>query len=374
VQGVTIHSWAGIGLGKGNTQTLIAKVQGSVAACERWRKGRVLIIDEISMLDSQLFDKLDAIGRAIRGDPRPFGGLQLIMCGDFYQLPPVSLGQYGAGFAFQAAAWLAATVRAVVLRVVVRQQGDQAFIDLLGPVRVGVCSAETSAALGACHVSRKPAPADGIAPTKLYCRNRDVDAENLSHLHSLPGEAVELRAVDSLRGEPAADARTRLLEAVEKKAVAALPLKMGAQVLLTKNMPEMRLVNGSRGIVLGFRETFCDGYGVPPSTYTCPLVRFDSGVELLVTPTSVFQGGQGGAIVRVQCPLKLAWALTVHKSQGMSLSRAELMLEDAFDYGQAYVALSRVTSLAGLYIRGNTITQRVVMAHPAVLAFYNAIA
>jgi len=261
-------------------------------------------------------------------------------------------------------------VRPLVLRTIVRQQGDDAFIRLLMPVRSGVCTEETTAKLGACHVSVKPPPTDGIPPTKLYCRNRDVDAENLSHLSLLPGAAVELPAIDELRGDPAADARTRLLEAIEKKAAGVLSLKVGAQVILTKNMPEHRLVNGSRGVVRGFVSQQCEGYGVRPGTYNCPAVRFDSGVELTISPISVFQGGPGGAIVRVQAPLKLAWALTVHKSQGMSLSRAELMLEDAFDFGQVYVALSRVTSLSGLWVRGGQITQRVVKAHPAVAAFY----
>lgn len=110
-----------------------------------------------------------------------------------------------------------------------------------------------------------------------------------------------------------------------------------------------------------------------PDTYVCPVVRFDSGVQIPVPPSTVFQGGFGGSLVRTQTPLRLAWALTVHKAQGMTLSRAELLLEDAFDAGQVYVALSRVTSLAGLWIRGGHIGQSVVRAHPAVLAFYRSV-
>ena len=114
----------------------------------------------------------------------------------------------------------------------------------------------------------------------------------------------------------------------------------------------------------------CSGYGVPLATYPCPRVVFDTGKSLLVQPVSFFQAGSGGAVVRVALPLKLAWALTVHKSQGMSLSRVELMLSDAFDFGQVYVALSRVVSLKGLWVRGGFISQHVVKAHPSVLAFY----
>ena len=376
VQGVTIHSWAGIGLGKGAPGKLLDKVRSNGAASARWRRAAVLVIDEISMLDSNLFDLLDAIGRDIRegGAAQPFGGLQLVLCGDFFQLPPVSLGQYGARFAFQANAWRGADVSTIELRTVVRQSGDTAFIDLLSPVRVGVCSHETTTALAACHVSVKPTPNDTILPTKLYCTNRNVDEENGAHLRALGGQSLDFPAIDAFRGEPDAESRKRLLDAVEKKAAGALQLKVGAQVLLTKNFHELRLVNGSRGVVHRFVEQYCaDAYGVPAGEYTCPVVRFDSGQEMAVQPASFFQGGAGGAVVRVALPLKLAWALTVHKSQGMSLSRAELMLDNAFDFGQVYVALSRVTSLAGLWVRGGHITQRVVMAHPDVLAFYRAI-
>ena len=318
------------------------------------------------------------------------------------RLPPVSLGNYGNGFAFQSAAWRAAAITTVELRTIVRQQSDGQFIDLLGPIRLGLCSAATTAALAACHVQLKQPPQDGIMPTKLYCKNASVDEENSTHLAALPGMALVFPAQDTFRGAPEAESQQRLLELIEKKAVGQLQLKLGAQVLLTRNMPEKGLVNGSRGIVQQFvGGHYCDGYGVPPGEYTVPLVRFDNGIELLVVPTSTFQGGMGGALVRIQLPLKLAWALTVHKSQGMSLSRAELMLHDAFDYGQVYVAfflhsspqhpvlsslpftpltfppsryvaLSRVTSLAGLWVRGGSITQNVVKAHPDVLTFYRA--
>ena len=374
VQGVTIHSWSGIGLGKGSAHTLLQKVMSNDAATERWLKAKTLVIDEVSMLDSALMDALDLIGRTVRGVlSLAFGGLQLVLCGDFFQLPPVSLGNYGAGFAFECAAWSKANVQTIELKTIVRQANDHAFIDLLTPVRIGLCSQETSAALAACHVDVKPPPHDGVLPTKLYCKNANVDAENSAHLANLPGQARSFPASDTFKGEYPVDVCKRLLELVEKKAVGDLQLKVGAQCLLTKNMPELGLVNGSRGVVVGFEEVHCDSFGVPSGKYLCPIVAFDSGQRLHVQPSSFFQAGQGGAVVRITLPLKLAWALTVHKSQGMSLSRAELMLADAFDFGQVYVALSRVTSLEGLWVRGGRITQHVVKAHPSVLAFYRQI-
>jgi ATP-dependent DNA helicase PIF1 len=288
----------------------------------------------------------------------------------------VQLGKFGTRFAFESSAWAACAVRTVELLTVVRQQGDAAFVRLLNEVRLGVCSAATAARLAQCNVRRRAAPQDGIVPTRLYCTNANVDVENAACLAALPGAAVRFPASDALRGpEPGSDDAERLAEMCDRKAPRELLLKRGAQVILTKNMPQYGLVNGSRGVVAAFVTAAVHAtgegfsYGVAAGKYNCPLVRFDNGVELAVLPHTVFQGGPGGALVRTQHPLKLAWALTVHKSQGMTLSRAELQLADAFDFGQVYVALSRVTSLQGLWIKGQDVSQAVVKAHPAVLAF-----
>jgi ATP-dependent DNA helicase PIF1 len=296
IGGGTIHSFAGIGLGKGGRQKLVEKVLGNSAAVGRWESVAVLVLDEVSMLDSELFAALEAIARAARRSSRPFGGVQLFLSGDFFQLPPVSLGQYGAGFAFESPAWAQCGITTVVLRTVVRQSGDTRFIGLLNEIRVGRCSDESSKVLGACHVSRKPVPKDGVLPTKLcvtcvlepnlshrcivrrmslhrYCKNQNVDEENNTHLARLPGDARTFDAIDAFRGGQPSDPR-QLMASVEKKAPQRLCLKLGAQVILTRNMPEHKLVNGSRGAVVGFVEAHCVEYiGAAAGNYLCPQVH-----------------------------------------------------------------------------------------------------
>ena len=362
IDGKTIHSWAGIGLGKGSTADLVnLVVNKNGAARARWREAR---------------------GGDDRG--RPFGGLQVIFAGDFFQLPPVVLA---GGYAFMSPAWARAGIETCELTEVVRQGGDARFVALLNELRVGRCSAASTELLATCSKGKKPEPTDGIEPTRLYCTNRDVDAMNAQFLNALPGEARAFDGVDTFVRRPyGAAAEAAVLGELEKRAPARLVLKVGAQVILTRNMPLRGLVNGSRGVVESLVSAGESG----------PLVRFDTGATLALAPEDFYYGSADGSAKRKQVPLKLAWALTVHKSQGMTLSRAELVLADAFAPGQAYVgesastatapaqtlpqtnpypasdsrvALSRVTSLAGLWL-SSPVTQNCVRAARDVQDFY----
>ena len=329
-------------------------------------------LSSISMIDGTFFEALDAIGRTVRKSSKPFGGIQLVLSGDFFQLPPVSLNR--CGFAFESTAWKKSSVRMVELREVVRQSGDDTFIGLLNQIRIGQCPIEITNVLEACHVSRKALPTDGIVPTKLYCTNKNVDEENNRFLRELNGKEVVFKATDEYKGNYNQSVMNTLSQTMDKKMPFEIKLKIAAQVILTRNMPSHKLVNGSRGIVVGFHDgektDNRSGNAKKKGCELLPVVHFSNGVKMVVTTESVFQGGASGAMTRSQLPLKLAWSLTVHKSQGMTIERAELQLDDAFDYGQVYVALSRVTSLNGLWVRGGRITQNVVKAHPMVKAFY----
>ena len=390
VGGVTLHSFAGVGLARNNKEALYEKL--SAAARDRWTTVRALIIDEISMVDSSLLDKIEFIARSCRGGREPWGGVKLVFVGDFFQLPPVGLGMFGQKFAFQSLAWASASIRTVVLKEIVRQQGDVAFQTLLNEVRVGHCSSTTLATLQRCHESVKRLPNDGIEPTRLYCKNADVGKENLERLAQLPGPEQQLACRDEWRVYPSEGSK---VEAdMEAKAPAVLRLKVGAQVMLTRNMADHGLVNGSRGVVEGF---------IPQGG---PVVRFDNGKTLALEQSDVFAGNRDGCLVRWQYPLKLAWAVTVHKSQGqstwpssssspspfrpshpacflslfppslsnrptgMTLSRASMSVDDAFAEGQVYVALSRVSALAGLYLTGPMLQAGAVKAHRDVVLFY----
>jgi ATP-dependent DNA helicase PIF1 len=231
IRGVSLHSFAGIGLGQESADLLIKRVRRSRWAADRWRATRCLVIDEISMLDAALFDKLDAIARSLRADPRPFGGLQLLLVGDFAQLPPVSKGGAPpADFCFDARAWTAAVEVQVELRQVFRQR-DAAFVALLAAIRLGECTPATVARLAAASAAAAAAADAAVAgggapaerPTRLFARNAEVEDVNARGVAALPGPAVTLAAHDT--------GQSPHLEALQKSclAPATLVLKIGAQ-------------------------------------------------------------------------------------------------------------------------------------------------
>jgi ATP-dependent DNA helicase PIF1 len=244
VNGVTIHSFAGVGLGRGTLEALLAKVTKNKKASDNWKKTKVLLIDEISMLDGQLFSKLADVAASVRGATAPFGNIQLVLCGDFFQLPPVGLGNGGAKFAFQTHAWRALNMQKCILETIIRQRGDAAFIKLLNEVRLGRLSDASRLALAACDSSLKPKPNDGILPTKLYCTNANVDKENERRLGALDGTAAVFEACDDFEAQGTnckhCYDKKALIESASKKVPTSLRLKVGAQVLLLRNLDVLK--------------------------------------------------------------------------------------------------------------------------------------
>lgn len=356
IDGTTIHAWAGIGLGDGEITSLVKKVRSNKPACMRWKSTRALIIDEISMVDGDLFTKLNQIAQSIRSNSKPFGGIQLILVGDFYQLPPIQFKEHG--FAFECDAWNDARIQKCELTEVIRQRGDDTFIDILNKIRVGQCPDDIVDILEKCHVDNKSPPTDGIIPTKLYCMNRDVDKENAYFLEKLDGDLRTFKAIDVFNSSTPPGAESKLVDMLNKKTHFVLQLKIGAQVLLTKNMADFNLVNGSRGIVTEFAEK------------GAPIVRFANGTVMQMERTEVDQKFMSSKCTRSQYPLKLCWAITVHKAQGATLERAEVQVSGAFAAGQTYVAVSRCTKLDGLWISGDMITKRHIFTDPKVVNFY----
>ncbi|XP_047446634.1 ATP-dependent DNA helicase PIF1 [Mugil cephalus] len=349
IGGTTLHNFAGIGSGSAPLEQCIELAQRP-GVLQHWTSCRHLIIDEISMVEAQFFDKLESVARSVRKSTEPFGGIQLIVCGDFLQLPPVSKGKEKANFCFQARSWRK-VIQVNMELTEVRRQTDQTFISLLQAVRVGRVTEEVTAKLmkSAYHQIET----DGILATRLCTHKDDVELTNENKLRQLPGAVREFEALDS---DPV------LVRTIDSHSPVSrlIQLKVGAQVMLTKNLDVGRgLVNGARGVVVAF-DSGKNGL---------PRVRFLCGTTEVLKPERwVFKSGGGIHLSRQQLPLKLAWAISIHKSQGMTLDCVEISLARVFESGQAYVALSRARSLEGLRVMD--FDPRVVRADPDVLLFY----
>ncbi|NXG40788.1 PIF1 helicase, partial [Psilopogon haemacephalus] len=349
IGGTTLHAFAGIGSGKAPLEQCIQLAERP-GVRQHWLACQHLIIDEISMVDGKFFDKLEAVARAVRKRDEPFGGIQLIICGDFLQLPPVCKANEETKFCFQARSWRKC-IHINMELTEVRRQTDKTFVSLLSAVRLGRCTEEVTRLLMQTAANRTER--DGILATRLCTHKDDVEITNERRLQQLSGELHSFEALDS---DPML---VKLIDA-QCPVGGRVELKLGAQVMLAKNLDVSQgLVNGARGVVVGFEN---EHKGLPK-------VRFLCGVTQVIKMEKwVFKGASGVHLSRQQLPLKLAWAISIHKSQGMSLDCVEISLSRVFESGQAYVALSRARSLAGLRVLD--FDPKVVRADPSVLQFY----
>ncbi len=330
INGRTIHAWMGMGIAQTMDEKEIKKLKKNQEVRDRIKAAKILIIDEISMLDAERLDLVDKICKAIKDPFAPFGGMQLVMCGDFFQLPPIAKnGQ--ARFAYDAIVWNSGKIKVCYLEEQFRQN-DLRFVKILNQIRANQAGEEEIALLRQ-HSSKATQPS--IRPTKLYAHNIDVDVINNRELASIAGE--EMVYDMSIQGP------RDLVSYLKRSCLAPeeLKLKVGAMVMFIKNNFKAGYVNGTLAKVIGFSE---DGW---------PVVQMKNGQEVIVTISSwSFEEGDDILANIHQLPLRLAWAITIHKSQGMSLDSAEIDLSKSFTRGMGYVALSRVRTLDGIHLMG----------------------
>ena len=331
IGGMTIHSWSGIGVRDHLTPYDVDKIATSEKTTRRIKKAKVLIIDEVSMLDGKLLDMVDTVLKAVMQKPESFGGLQVVFVGDFFQLPPITRQGEVTHYAFDSIAWREARPLICYLSEQHRQE-DELFLGLLKSIRLGQVEEDHFTLLS----EQTDIGYEDIEPTRLFTHNADVDSYNMQKLRELKAPSRTFN-MTSQGAKPMVEGlvRTCLSPSV-------LELKHEAMVMCTKNNFEKGYVNGTLGRVIDFDSK--EGW---------PIVRLADGRTIKMEPASweVVEDGKVRAAID-QVPLRLAWAITIHKSQGMSLDAAEIDLSRSFAYGQGYVALSRVRTLLGLKLSG----------------------
>jgi hypothetical protein len=353
LQGKTIHSWSGIGVRDKLTIQNLEKLLTTKGIKRNYKKTKVLIIDEISMLHKHQLDMVDEIARYILGRDEAFGGIQVVLCGDFFQLPPVSSTALTEEkqFAFESSAWKKGDFNICYLHEQHRQ-GNDALLTILNDIRSGTAGEHTKVPL---RTRYNKEPQGATKATKLYSRNINVDAINESELANIHGQEKTFTMTST--------GFSALVEGLKKSCLAPehLKLKIGAEVMFIKNDAQGKYVNGTRCVVTGFDK----------SAEAWPIVKTYRNQTLIAYPEE-WRYEDNGVVraVITQVPLRLAWAITIHKSQGMTLDAAEIDLGDAFEPGMGYVALSRVRCLNGLKLMN--LNEMALKVHPKILLHDNS--
>jgi ATP-dependent DNA helicase PIF1 len=376
----TIHSWAGIGLGQDEPDIIARRIQDNKYKKKPWKQVDVLIIDEVSMLSEHLFEVLDAVGRQCRHKNKrelPFGGIQLLFSGDFFQLPPVgTTGKPKTGaFCFESPLWDTCFPVQIQLNQVYRQN-DLKFQKVLRQIRIGRISPSTLVVMKECTQKKFDSNND-IVPTKLYPTRRKVDAINQAAMDALGDCDEQIYKIENHIDEEKKSSKGVMatMAVVTQQQINFesnylrdtincennIRLKVGAQVMCTANISvdgQFPVCNGSRGVVIRFEKD--TGY---------PVVRFVSGFTRTISPHTWMSETYKWIGVK-QVPLMLAWAITIHKSQGASLDVAEIDVgSGVFECGQTYVALSRIRSLEGLYVKSFDASK--IKVNKKVLKYYD---
>lgn len=332
INGTTIHSWSGLGINDTIPPNFVDNLTNQ--RVDIIRSSDILIIDEISMMHHWRLDMIDKACQLVRGSELPFGGLQVILAGDFFQLPPINRAdsKYG-GFITESEIWQNDHFVTCYLTEQYRQKEDQTYTEILNGIRAGFLSSRQI------HLLKSkigtPLP-EHEASTRLLTTNADVDQINEVRLSELSGEEFTYEMVTT--------GPKKYVEQLKNACLATeyLKLKVGAFVMCIKNSADKKFVNGSLGVVTGFES----------STHY-PIVKLNNGRQVTLKPDTweLLDGPKKRASLS-QIPLRLAWAITIHKSQGMTLDNAKIDLSKAFVEGMGYVALSRVKNINNLSLDG----------------------
>lgn len=427
IQGQTIYKFLEIGLAMKSAPELANMIRKNHHKLNKWIRLRVLIIDEISMIDGALFDKLEHVARLVRKSDKPFGGIQIVCTGDFYQLPPVAVNR-SALFCFQSKSWSKVINKNIVLKQIFRQKGDNDLIEMLNALRTGELTNEIVVKFKL--LARMVKYSDGIEPTQLFPTRREVSEANSLRLEKLSSKAYKYTAQDSHKGEQYKAQYAQLL------CEESLVLKEGAQVMNIKNIND-DLVNGTLGTVLFFStqrlflkileiyspleamdaqmlkevkfitsrvgsakewkddervlfqqvpserktqfELLVQFAALESTENILPVVLFklNGSDEAVLVDKQEFpieigkENTAAGNPYRTQLPLLLSWAMSIHKAQGQTLPRVKIDLDRVFENGHAYVAISRAVSRETLQVRHFDIDK--VKASPVVKQFYQSL-
>ena len=376
INGQTLHSWAGIGIADKPISDVVKRIRKKPTLFKQIITCKKLAIDEISMLDNFTMQYVDTVLRQIRENDNPFGGIQVILVGDFFQLPPVKVDQTdGIDFCFNSTTWEELNLTTIYLNKV-RRQSEKRYIEALNNVRIDKTSAEDLKVFYERDFDNTYEPDKNIL--RIFGINKDADAYNtkcfeeieerpytynstdILYQYSLLDDTCSSIEINDGTAEKISQTDKWCIEQFEKdcKAPRKLELKEGCRVMLLKNLDLNKgLANGACGTIKNLTTASID-------------VLFDNGIRVNLEPIDFeYQQESRPKIIRKQYPLRLAYGITIHKSQGMTFDRLVVNFNKIFDYGQAYVALSRTRSLEGLIIKG--FNHNKIVANPKVINFYN---
>lgn len=388
VQGQTIHSWSGVGICNRPVKEVVEKILQRTKLKKQISECKILAIDEISMLDAKTFDYIDEVLRNLRDGNKPFGGIQVLLFGDFFQLPPV---EKTSGFCFNSKTWQALGLKTIFLEKIYRQN-DENFIKSLNNLRLNRLTQDDIRLFYDREVNYNTYESDIL---HIFSTNQEADNYNTFKFNSVQKPLHVFNSVDKIHrkrsvikvdknnpDERLTNFDLKTLEAFDKscKAPSALELKEGCRVMLLKNLNFNKgLINGACGTVLELKKSESKAESIPqqqevmqpqkPEDEEYILVKFDNGVEEVIAKHT-FEAYRDGEVVvsREQYPLRLAYGITIHKSQGMTLDKLIVDCNRIFECGQVYVALSRIKSIDGLYLK--SFNPQKVWANGEVLKFY----